>query len=126
MSLCLGEDEEAENPEAMRRFNKAKRKKAVVSILKKRKYLFCDYHYILYIYILCLVSAFKSLPRIDLDNYSALPLDEGDEDREAGIVDEDDDRSDLDIGHDPASAGKLLQMNPSSNYTEHVLDDCFY
>nr|XP_040052182.1 probable ATP-dependent RNA helicase DHX37 [Gasterosteus aculeatus aculeatus]XP_040052183.1 probable ATP-dependent RNA helicase DHX37 [Gasterosteus aculeatus aculeatus] len=73
-NTTTGEDEEAENPEAMRRFNKAKRKKAV------------------------------SLPRIDLDNYSALPLDEGDEDREAGIVDEDDDRSDLDIGHDPASA----------------------
>ncbi len=31
---------------------------------------------------------FQSLPRIDLDNYSALPVDEGDEDREAGIGDE--------------------------------------
>ncbi|XP_024130840.1 probable ATP-dependent RNA helicase DHX37 isoform X2 [Oryzias melastigma] len=40
-----------------------------------------------------------SLPRIDLDNYSALPLDEGDEDREADIEDGD---SDLDLGDDPA------------------------
>uniref|UniRef100_A0A4W6BZ55 Activating signal cointegrator 1 complex subunit 3 n=1 Tax=Lates calcarifer TaxID=8187 RepID=A0A4W6BZ55_LATCA len=43
----------------------------------------------------------QSLPRIDLDNYSALPVDEGDEDREAGIGDEDDEGSDLDIGDDP-------------------------
>uniref|UniRef100_A0A7N8XXA0 RNA helicase n=1 Tax=Mastacembelus armatus TaxID=205130 RepID=A0A7N8XXA0_9TELE len=43
-----------------------------------------------------------SLPRIDLDNYSALPVDEGDEDREAGIGDEEDGGSDLDIGDDPA------------------------
>uniref|UniRef100_A0A7N5ZXE3 RNA helicase n=1 Tax=Anabas testudineus TaxID=64144 RepID=A0A7N5ZXE3_ANATE len=43
-----------------------------------------------------------SLPRIDLDNYSALPVDEGDEDREAGIGDEEDEGSDLDIGDDPA------------------------
>uniref|UniRef100_A0A8C7YRA4 RNA helicase n=1 Tax=Oryzias sinensis TaxID=183150 RepID=A0A8C7YRA4_9TELE len=42
-----------------------------------------------------------SLPRIDLDNYSALPLDEGDEDREAGIGDEEDGDSDLDLGDDP-------------------------
>ncbi|KAL6113767.1 dhx37 [Pungitius sinensis] len=72
-NITTGEDEEADNPEAMRRFKKAERKKAV------------------------------SLPQIDLDNYSALPLDEGDEDREAGIGDEDDDGSDLDFGQDPAS-----------------------
>ncbi|XP_073724216.1 probable ATP-dependent RNA helicase DHX37 [Misgurnus anguillicaudatus] len=37
-----------------------------------------------------------SLPRINLDNYSALPVDEGDEDRQAGI-DDDDEGSDLDL-----------------------------
>ncbi|KAM8887442.1 putative ATP-dependent RNA helicase DHX37 isoform 2-T3 [Spinachia spinachia] len=74
VNTTTGEDEEAENSEAIRKFKKAKRKKAV------------------------------SLPRIDLDNYSALPLDEGDEDREAGIGDVDDYSSDLDIGHDPTSA----------------------
>lgn len=43
------------------------------------------------------------LPKINLDNYSALPLDEGDEDREAGGDDDDDEEgegsdSDLDLG----------------------------
>ncbi|KAM6943725.1 putative ATP-dependent RNA helicase DHX37 isoform 1-T1 [Lycodopsis pacificus] len=71
-NTTTGEDEEAETSEAMRKFKKAKRKKAV------------------------------SLPRIDLDNYSALPLDEGDEDREAGIGYED--GSDLEFGDDPAGA----------------------
>uniref|UniRef100_A0A3B4B223 Activating signal cointegrator 1 complex subunit 3 n=1 Tax=Periophthalmus magnuspinnatus TaxID=409849 RepID=A0A3B4B223_9GOBI len=53
------------------------------------------------------ILAGQSLPHIDLDNYSALPLDEGDEDREAGIGDEDDDDgSDLDLGDDPTSAEK--------------------
>uniref|UniRef100_A0A667Y2I6 RNA helicase n=1 Tax=Myripristis murdjan TaxID=586833 RepID=A0A667Y2I6_9TELE len=43
-----------------------------------------------------------SLPRIDLDNYSALPVDEGDEDRQAGIGEEEEDEgSDLDLGDDP-------------------------
>ncbi|KAK3540558.1 hypothetical protein QTP70_034306 [Hemibagrus guttatus] len=42
-----------------------------------------------------------SLPRIDLDNYSALPVDEGDEDRQAGIDDDDDECSDLDLGDQP-------------------------
>lgn len=37
-----------------------------------------------------------------------LPVDEGDEDREAGIGDEEDESSDLDIGDDPADAGKIL------------------
>uniref|UniRef100_A0A671TKL1 RNA helicase n=1 Tax=Sparus aurata TaxID=8175 RepID=A0A671TKL1_SPAAU len=46
----------------------------------------------------------QSLPRIDLDNYSALPVDEGDEDREAGIGDEEDEGSDLEIGDDPNDA----------------------
>ncbi|XP_034026595.1 probable ATP-dependent RNA helicase DHX37 [Thalassophryne amazonica] len=42
-----------------------------------------------------------SLPQIDLDNYSALPVDEGDEDREAGTGDEEDEGSDLELGDDP-------------------------
>lgn len=54
---------------------------------------------------------FQALPRIDLDNYSALPVDEGDEDREAGIGDEEDGGSDLDIGDDPTSVGKFIQKN---------------
>ncbi|KAM4576787.1 putative ATP-dependent RNA helicase DHX37 [Odontesthes bonariensis] len=73
-NAATGEDEEADTSEAMKRFKKAKQKKTV------------------------------SLPRIDLDNYSALPVDEGDEDREAGIGDEEDGGSDLDLGDDPADA----------------------
>lgn len=66
-------EEDEDTPEATRKFKKAKQKKTV------------------------------SLPRIDLDNYSALPVDEGDEDREAGIGDEEDEGgdSDLEIGDDP-------------------------
>ncbi|XP_061673457.1 probable ATP-dependent RNA helicase DHX37 [Syngnathoides biaculeatus] len=62
-------EEEADTSEGMKRFKKTKQRKSV------------------------------SLPRIDLDNYSALPVDEGDEDREAGIAE--DEGSDLDIGDDP-------------------------
>uniref|UniRef100_UPI0037E75335 probable ATP-dependent RNA helicase DHX37 n=1 Tax=Semicossyphus pulcher TaxID=241346 RepID=UPI0037E75335 len=75
-NTTTGEDEEADTSEAMRKFKKAKQKKPV------------------------------ALPRIDLDNYSALPVDEGDEDREAGIGDEEDGGSDVDIGDDPADAGE--------------------
>ncbi|XP_078410231.1 putative ATP-dependent RNA helicase DHX37 isoform X2 [Cetorhinus maximus] len=39
----------------------------------------------------------SNLPKINLDNYSAMPVDEGDEDREAGIDDEDVVGSDLDL-----------------------------
>uniref|UniRef100_UPI00398EC82E probable ATP-dependent RNA helicase DHX37 n=1 Tax=Pristiophorus japonicus TaxID=55135 RepID=UPI00398EC82E len=39
----------------------------------------------------------SNLPKINLDNYSAMPVDEGDEDREAGIDDEDEVGSDLDL-----------------------------
>uniref|UniRef100_A0A4W4FET9 Activating signal cointegrator 1 complex subunit 3 n=1 Tax=Electrophorus electricus TaxID=8005 RepID=A0A4W4FET9_ELEEL len=46
------------------------------------------------------LSLSQSLPRIDLDNYSAQPVDEGDEDRQAGI-DDDDDGSDLELGDHP-------------------------
>ncbi|XP_034548008.1 probable ATP-dependent RNA helicase DHX37 [Notolabrus celidotus] len=75
-NTTTGEEEEADRSEALKKFKKAKQKKPV------------------------------SLPRIDLDNYSALPLDEGDEDREAGIWDDmyEDDGSDVDIGEDPAHA----------------------
>ncbi|KAM9393778.1 putative ATP-dependent RNA helicase DHX37 [Pholidichthys leucotaenia] len=73
-NITTAEDEEADSSEAMKKFKKAKQKKTV------------------------------SLPRIDLDNYSALPVDEGDEDREAGIGDEEDAGSDLDLGDDPADA----------------------
>lgn len=72
---ATAEDEEADTAEAMRKFKKAKQQKNV------------------------------SLPRIDLDNYSALPVDEGDEDREAGIGDEEDGGSDLELGDDPSEAG---------------------
>ncbi|KAM4615931.1 putative ATP-dependent RNA helicase DHX37 [Polymixia lowei] len=65
------EEEETDTSEEMRKFKKAKQKKTV------------------------------ALPRIDLDNYSALPVDEGDEDRQAGIGDEEDVGSDLDLGDDP-------------------------
>lgn len=47
----------------------------------------------------------QSLPHIDLDNYSALPVDEGDEDRDAGIREDEDEGSDLDIGDDPSNTG---------------------
>ncbi|XP_035514714.1 probable ATP-dependent RNA helicase DHX37 [Morone saxatilis] len=73
-NTTTGEDEGADTSEAMRKFKKAKQKKTV------------------------------SLPQIDLDNYSALPVDEGDEDREAGIGDEEDEGSDLEIGDDPDNA----------------------
>ncbi|XP_016356454.1 putative ATP-dependent RNA helicase DHX37 [Sinocyclocheilus anshuiensis] len=44
-----------------------------------------------------------SLPRINLDSYSALPVDEGDEDRQAGIDDNDNEGSDLELGDHPDS-----------------------
>uniref|UniRef100_A0A672P3L7 RNA helicase n=1 Tax=Sinocyclocheilus grahami TaxID=75366 RepID=A0A672P3L7_SINGR len=44
-----------------------------------------------------------SLPRINLNSYSALPVDEGDEDRQAGIDDNDDEGSDLELGDHPDS-----------------------
>ncbi|XP_042344791.1 probable ATP-dependent RNA helicase DHX37 [Plectropomus leopardus] len=86
-NTTTGEDEEAESSEAMRRFKKAKQKKPV------------------------------SLPQIDLDNYSALPVDEGDEDREAGIGDEEDEGSDLEIGDDPTST----EENPDPSIPLYVL-----
>ncbi|KAK7145529.1 hypothetical protein R3I93_013304 [Phoxinus phoxinus] len=49
-----------------------------------------------------------SLPRINLDSYSALPVDEGDEDRQAGVDEDDDDDDDgsdleLELGDHPES-----------------------
>ncbi|KAM9858095.1 putative ATP-dependent RNA helicase DHX37 [Aulostomus maculatus] len=73
-SAPTGEDEDVDTSETRKKFKKAKQKKTV------------------------------SLPRIDLDTYSALPLDEGDEDREVAIEDEEDEGSDLDIGDDPANS----------------------
>lgn len=76
-----GEGEEPDTSEEMRKFKKAKQKKLV------------------------------SLPRIDLDNYSALPVDEGDEDRQAGIGEEDEDEgSDLEMGDE---AGDTEKADPS-------------
>ncbi|XP_063051694.1 probable ATP-dependent RNA helicase DHX37 [Engraulis encrasicolus] len=56
-----------------------------------------------------------SLPRIDLDNYSVLPVDEGDEDRQAGIDEEDDDDegSDLDLGDNPEEDAEQEKADPS-------------
>lgn len=102
------EDEEAETSEAMRKFKKAKQKKTVVSTVNFLKNIFCPSQSSTDIEQKCFNCCLQSLPRIDLDNYSALPVDEGDEDREAGIGDEEDGDSDLDLGDDPADAGKPL------------------
>ncbi|XP_070821081.1 probable ATP-dependent RNA helicase DHX37 [Chaetodon trifascialis] len=82
-NTATGEDEEADTSEATRKFKKAKQKKTV------------------------------SLPRIDLDNYSALLVDEGDEDREAGIGDQEDEGSDLEIGDNPTNAEEEEEADPS-------------
>lgn len=58
--------------------------------------------------VTCIISPLpQPLPRIDLDNYSALPVDEGDEDRQAGIGDEEYEGSDVDLGDDPDDAGEI-------------------
>ncbi|XP_066545535.1 putative ATP-dependent RNA helicase DHX37 [Amia ocellicauda] len=70
--------------EEMRKFKKAKQKKTV------------------------------SLPKIDLDTYSALPLDEGDEDREAGLGDEEDGSDlDLDLGEEGGAGDGDEKSDPS-------------
>lgn len=53
-----------------------------------------------------------------------LPVDEGDEDREAGIGDEEDEGSDLDIGDDPADTGRLPQIKQILNFS--ISDECPY
>lgn len=45
----------------------------------------------------CSLSVCQCLPKISLDNYSALPVDEGDEDRQAGIDEDDGEGSDLEL-----------------------------
>ncbi|KAK6483668.1 putative ATP-dependent RNA helicase DHX37 [Huso huso] len=57
-----------------------------------------------------------TMPRIDLDNYSTLPVDEGDEDREAGIDDEEEQLGsdlDLDLGEEEEGAGEGDKSDPS-------------
>lgn len=54
-----------------------------------------------------ILSLSQSLPCIDLDNYSALPVDEGDEDSQAGIDDDEDEGSDLDLGDQPEGIGQM-------------------
>ncbi|KAG5840982.1 hypothetical protein ANANG_G00194730 [Anguilla anguilla] len=82
------EKNEQDNSEEMRQFKKAKQKKTV------------------------------SLPRIDLDNYSALPVDEGDEDRQAGIGDEEEGSDlDLELGDDPGDS----EEKPDSSLPLYVL-----
>lgn len=55
----------------------------------------------------------QSLPKINLDSYSALPVDEGDEDRQAGIDEDVNECSDLDLE---------LGDHPDANRGERLLD----
>ncbi|XP_072351935.1 probable ATP-dependent RNA helicase DHX37 isoform X1 [Scyliorhinus torazame] len=55
----------------------------------------------------------SNLPRINLDNYSAMPVDEGDEDREAGIDDEDGVGSDLDLDLGDDDSEEVTKFDPS-------------
>lgn len=61
---------------------------------------------LLFLVFLCLL---QTLPKIDLDNYSVVPVDEGDEDRDA---DTDDDivgsDIDLDLGDGDSEEGLTL------------------
>lgn len=56
------------------------------------------------------------MPKINLDNYSALPLDEGDEDREAGEDGDDEEGegsdSDLDLGDGGSDEGLITFFHP--------------
>ena len=56
----------------------------------------------------CVLSGAQALPRIHLDNYSALPVDEGDEDRLAGVDDDECgyEGCELDLGEDEGDPGK--------------------
>lgn len=110
LHLFSGEDEEADSSEALRKFKKSKRKKTVVSLIVAKGGFLKPALGSCAAFLkksLCL----QSLPQIDLNNYSVLPVDEGDEDREAGIGDEEDEGSDLDIGDDPTDAGELLKTS---------------
>ncbi|CAI5797204.1 probable ATP-dependent RNA helicase DHX37 [Podarcis lilfordi] len=85
-----GDEDKEDSVEEIRRFKKSKRKKNVV------------------------------LPKIDLDNYSVMPVDEGDEDRDAG-AEEDADAAcsdlDLEYGDDGLEEGE----NPDSSLPLYVL-----
>ncbi len=63
--------------------------------------------------VCCTRSLSQSLPKINLDSYSTLPVDEGDEDRQAGIDEDDDDEgSDLELelgDHPDADGGERLR-----------------
>lgn len=66
------------------------------------------------------------MPKINLDNYSALPLDEGDEDREAGGDDDDDDEvegsdSDLDIGDGGSDEGLITWLLSNNSVTQNKI-----
>ncbi len=59
--------------------------------------------------VCCTRSLSQSLPKINLDSYSTLPVDEGDEDRQAGIDEDDDEGSDLELelgDHPDADGGE--------------------
>lgn len=63
--------------------------------------------------VLCSQSLSQSLPRINLDSYSALPADEGDEDRQAGIDDDYNEGSDLELelgDHPDSDHGERLAL----------------
>lgn len=108
----IGEPEEFDSSEALRKFKKAKQKKTIVSVFTVLLELYVGSSFTdTSVTVNDCFPRLQSLPRIDLDNYSALPVDEGDEDREAGIGDEEDEGSDLDIGDDPTSAGKSIQKD---------------
>ncbi|XP_015276340.1 PREDICTED: probable ATP-dependent RNA helicase DHX37 [Gekko japonicus] len=90
-----GGEEKEDSVEEMKKFKKAKRSKKVVRV--------------------------TTLPNIDLDNYSVMPVDEGDEDREAG--DEDDEDADLagsDLDLDLGDNG-LEDEKPDSSLPLYVL-----
>ncbi|XP_070618215.1 probable ATP-dependent RNA helicase DHX37 isoform X2 [Erythrolamprus reginae] len=93
-NATLGTEDEDNSVEAIRKFKKSRQKKK---------------------------QALQTLPKIDLDNYSILPIDEGDEDREA-LQDDDEANSagsdlDLDLGEDPLQGGE----KPDSSYPLYVL-----
>ncbi|XP_077164157.1 putative ATP-dependent RNA helicase DHX37 [Paroedura picta] len=90
-NLPQGGENKADSVEETKKFKKSKRRKKV------------------------------TLPKIDLDNYSVMPVDEGDEDRDAGNEDEDDadlagSDLDLDLGDDDSEGEK-----PDSSLPLYVL-----
>ncbi|KGL82451.1 putative ATP-dependent RNA helicase DHX37, partial [Tinamus guttatus] len=84
-----GNDDKEESVEEIRKFKKSRRKKKAMS-----------------------------LPKIDLDNYSVIPVDEGDEDRDAE-TDDDMAGSDLDLDLGDADSGE--DEKPDSSLPLYVL-----